>query len=184
MCTHTLPCPPPSDRALLVSATLPFERAWPPLVPCHQSQKQGRDTVTSSFSLPRGWAAWLHPGEAGRLGTKTMLSSGVRKQPPWPCRPLSSGQRSAGPVRAPCSPGISSWCSQVARASRGSLASDREPDPSMTADSNDPGRHCPSPLRGRVSSPLQSTMGLNILTLTREAGRRHSNGQNRNNATQ
>lgn len=43
----------------LLSEKLPFKRAQPPVapcwmhwVPCHQSQEQGRDTLTSSLSLP------------------------------------------------------------------------------------------------------------------------------------
>lgn len=82
--------------ALLVSAKLQPHTAslgapLNALVPCPQGREQGRDTVTSSFSPPRGRAACLHPGEAGSRGTTTMLPGGAGNGRPGHADPCPQG---------------------------------------------------------------------------------------------
>ena len=92
-------------RALLVSAKLQPHKAsldtpLNTLVPCPQGREQGRDTVTSSFSPPRGRAAWPPSWGSRKPGDNNDAPRWSRKPLAWPPRPLSSGRRSAAPAGA------------------------------------------------------------------------------------
>lgn len=88
----------PSVMALLMSAKLPFKCEPPPSVSrrthwvlCHQSQEWGRDFLTSSLSLPRGWAAWLPSWGSRKSGDKNDALRWSRKQPAWATETLVLG---------------------------------------------------------------------------------------------
>ena len=92
-------------RVLPVSAKLQPHKAsldapLNTLVPCPQGREQGRDTVTSSFSPPRGRAAWPPSWGSRKPGDNNDAPRWSRKPQAWPRRPLSSGRRSAAPAGA------------------------------------------------------------------------------------
>lgn len=153
-----------------MSAKLPFKCAPPPSVSrrthwvlCHQSQEWGRDILTSSLSLPRGWAAWLPSWGSRKSGDKNDALRWSRKQPAWATETLVLGAQVSVAALSPLL-----TCVRLLRGAGGrtllggSTAGDMELDGSMTTGGHDPRQCCPSPSWGKVSSSLQSNLGLNI----------------------
>lgn len=150
---------------------------------CHQSQERGRDILTSSLSLPRGWTAWLPPWGSRKSGDKKRCSqveqetaslgqadscprdTGQRdcSEPPPPANLCSAP---GGGPRRPDSPRVGT-ASQMEACLQAAVT---------------PGNTALPPPRGGQLFPTKHS-GTEYFN-THRRSKKHSNDQNRNNPTE
>lgn len=148
---------------------------------CHQSQERGRDILTSSLSLPRGWTAWLPSWGSRKSGDKKRCSQVEQETASLgqadSC-PRGTGQRdcSEPPAHLCSAPGGGPGgpdSPRVGTASQMEACRQAAVTPGNTT--------LPPPREGQLF--LAKHSGTEYFN-THQRSKKHSNDQNRNNPTE